>query len=54
MGTTLRELIELAGGMSRGKDAQVLDAGRLVHPAVHRRAPRRRRWTSTRPSRPGR
>ena len=49
MGTTLRELIELAGGMSRGKRAEVLDAGRLVDAAAHRRAPRRaarlrRRW----------
>ena len=41
LGITLRELLDLAGGMRDGHDAEVLDAGRLVHPAVHRRAPRR-------------
>ena len=39
MGTTLRELLEMAGGMREGH-AEVLDAGRLVHADVHRRAPR--------------
>ena len=41
MGTTLRELLELAGGMSRGKELKFWTPGRLVDAAVHRRAPRR-------------
>ena len=38
LGTTLRELLELAGGIRAGSPAEVLDSGWLVHSAVHRRA----------------
>ena len=48
MGTTLRELLELAGGMSRGEDAEVLDAGRFLDAAVHGRSTSTSRWTSRR------
>ena len=41
LGITLRELLDLAGGIRDGPRAEVLDAGRLVDPAAHRRAPRR-------------
>ena len=54
MGITLRELLELAGGMRDGPPAEVLDAGRLVHAAVHRRAPRRPAGLRGRRPRPGR
>ena len=40
MGTTLRELIELAGGMSRGKDLKFWTPGGASVPAAHHRAPR--------------
>ena len=42
LGITLRELIELAGGMQPGHNAEVLDAGRLVDAAADRRAHRHR------------
>ena len=42
MGTTLRELLEISGGMRDGHTRQVLDPGRFVDPDVHRPAPRRR------------
>ena len=41
MGITLRELLELAGGMQPWQAVEVLDARRLVDAAVHRRAPGR-------------
>ena len=41
LGTTLRELLGLAGGMRARPPAEVLDAGRLVDAAVHRPAPGR-------------
>ena len=41
MGTTMRELLEMAGGIRPGPRAEVLDAGRLVDAVLHRRAPRR-------------
>ena len=39
MGTTLRELLELAGGMSRGKELKFWTPGGSSTPAVHPRAP---------------
>ena len=41
LGTTLRQLLELCGRHEGRHPAEVLDPGRLVHPDVHRRAPRR-------------
>jgi NADH-quinone oxidoreductase subunit F len=41
LGITLRELLEMAGGVREGHRAEVLDPGRLLHPDLHRRAPRR-------------
>ena len=41
MGITLRELLDLSGGVRDGPPAQVLDAGRLVDADPDRRAPRR-------------
>ena len=41
LGITLRELLDLAGGVRDGPPAEVLDARRLVDAAAHRRAPRR-------------
>ena len=40
MGTTLRELLGARRRDEPRQGAEVLDAGRLVHPAVHARAPR--------------
>ena len=42
LGITLRELLDMAGGMrDPQQEAEVLDPGRLVDAAVHRRPPRR-------------
>ena len=41
LGITLRELLDMAGGMREGTRAEVLDAGRVLDADVHRRAPRR-------------
>ena len=42
LGITLRELLDMAGGMrDPQQEAEVLDPGRLVDAVVHRRAPRR-------------
>ena len=41
LGITLRQLLDMGGGMRAGPPAEVLDPRRLVDPDVHRRAPRR-------------
>ena len=41
LGTTLRELLELAGGIRAGHRLKFWTAGRLVDAALHRRAPGR-------------
>ena len=54
LGITLRELLDLAGGMPRGPRAEVLDPGRLVDADAHRRAPRRAAGLRGRRRRPAR
>ena len=41
MGTTLRELLEMAGGVRAGHELKFWTPGGSSHPAAHRRAPRR-------------
>ncbi len=41
LGITLRQLLDMSGGMRDRPPAEVLDPGRLLHPDVHRGAPRR-------------
>ena len=41
LGITLRELLDMAGGMRDGHELKFWTPGRLVDAAVHRRAPRR-------------
>ena len=53
MGTTLRELLELAGGMSRGKELKFWTPGGSSTP-LFTRSTSTLRWTSTLRSRPGR
>ena len=47
MGTTMRELLEMAGGVRAGPRAEVLDAGRLVDAATSPPSTSTCRWTST-------
>ncbi len=41
LGITLRQLLDMSGGMRPGHRLKLLDPGRLVHAHVHRRAPGR-------------
>ena len=54
LGITLRELLEMAGGIRDGHRAEVLDAGRLVHAAASPPSTSTSRWTSSRSARPAR
>ena len=54
LGITLRELLEYAGGVRGGPRAEVLDAGRLVDPAVDRTNTSTSRWITRAWRRPAR